>query len=178
MKKTFASVLAFLLVVMMVFVGVAPTISYAAESRSAAKDISISDVVDEATDWVDIDRDGDELILTLNPDISSLKQLDNEDIKALLDKILHYAKDAMVKAINDEDFRDTIWDVAVSTYLTAKGYDSFADALRDPDLPRELVGYACDIIISAHNAGIIDIDDIKSYAHYAKDKVDAILTLT
>ena len=70
MKKTFASALAFLLVVMMVFVGVAPTISYAAESRSAAKDISISDVVDEATDWVDIDRDGDELILTLNPEMS------------------------------------------------------------------------------------------------------------
>ena len=174
MKKTVASVLAFLLVVMLVFVGVAPTITYAAESRQQPKSIDVSDAVHTLTEWVELDREGNELVLTLNPDVDMLEAITREDIKAILDKILAYAKDAVIKAINDEEFRDTLWNVAFNAYLTAKGYDSVAEALDDPNLPEELVGYARDLIIAAHNAGIIDVDDIKTYAGYAKDKIAAL----
>ena len=174
MKKTLASVLAFLLVVLMIFAGVAPVIGYAAENKAATKSNSVTDAIDAVTEWFDVDRQGDELIVTLNPNVEQLKGIDSEDIKAILDKILHYAKDAIVKAVNDEEFRDTLWNIATEAYLTAKNYDSIAEALDDPNLPKELVGYACDLIVAAHNAGIIDIEDIKSYAYYAKDKIDAL----
>lgn len=174
MKKTLASVLAFLLVVMMVFVGVAPAISYAAENRAAVKSNSVTGAIDTVTEWVDLDRQGNELVVTLNPDVDALGQLDRADIEALINKILHYAKDVVIKALNDEEFRDTLWDVALDAYLTAKGYDSISEALDDPTLPEELVGYARELILAAHKAGIIDVDDIKSYVYYAKDKIAAM----
>ena len=174
MKKTLASVLAFLLVVLMVFAGVAPVISYAAENKTATKSNTVTGAIDTVTDWFELEREGNELVVTLNPDVEALQALDYEDLKALIDKILDYAKDTVVKALNDEEFRDTLWDVALDAYLTAKDYDSIAEALDDPNLPEELVGYARELILAAYQAGIIDVDDIKTYAYYAKDKIAAM----
>ena len=174
MKKTLASVLAFLLVVMMVFAGVVPVVSYAAENHAQTKSNSVTGAIDTLTEWVELDRQGNELVVTLNPDVDTLKQIDSADLKVLIDKILDYAKDVVIKALNDEEFRDTLWDIALDAYLTAKGYDSIAEALDDPELPEELVGYASDLILAAHKAGIIDVDDIKTYAYYAKDKIAAM----
>ena len=158
---------------MMVFVGVAPTISYAAESRAAAMDNSVTDAIDTVIDWVDIDRQDNELVVTLNPNIDQIKGIDSEDIKAILEKILHYAKDAIITAINDEEFLDNLWDIATKAYLTAKGYDSIAEAIDDPELPRELIGYARDVLVELCNAGIIDRDDLSAYKTYAKEKLIA-----
>ena len=174
MKKTLASVLAFLLVVMMVFAGVVPVVSYAAENHAQTKSNSVTGAIDTLTEWVELDRQGNELVVTLNPDVDTLKQIDSADLKALIDKILDYAKDVVIKTLNDEEFRDTLWDIALDAYLTAKGYDSIAEALDDPELPEELVGYASDLILAAYKAGIIDVDDIKTYAYYAKDKIAAM----
>ena len=174
MKKTLASVLAFLLVVMMVFAGVAPAISYAAENRTATKSNSVTGAISSVTDWFELDRQGNELILTLNPDVEMLEQLDSKDVEELITKILAYATDVVIKSISEEEFRDTLWDVAFDAYLTAKGYDSIAEALDDPELPEELVGYAKQLILAAHAAGIIDVEDIKTYVYFAKDKIDAM----
>ena len=174
MKKTLASVLAFLLVVMMVFAGVAPAISYAAENRTATKSNSVTGAISSVTDWFELDRQGNELILTLNPDVEMLEQLDSKDVEELITKILAYATDVVIKSLSEEEFRDTLWDVALDAYLTAKGYDSIAEALDDPELPEELVGYAKQLILAAHAAGIIDVEDIKTYVYFAKDKIDAM----
>ena len=101
MKKTLVSVLTMLLVAVMVFAGFAPMIANAQESDPAPQGIIPDSLTN--TNWVDFEKSGDELILTLNPDVAALKgMLTDEDFKIIIDKILAKVKDVVAKSLKDD----------------------------------------------------------------------------
>ena len=114
MKKTFASVLAFLLVFMMVFAGLAPTVSLAAESRQEEKSNSVLDAAETVADWFDIERQGNELVVTLTPDVDSFGEIYLEDVKEILNEVLDYSKDIVIENI---DFEELIDEVDTSSFI-------------------------------------------------------------
>ena len=174
MKKTLASVLTLLLVVVMAFAGIVPAVTHASASESAPVKNVVSDIGSVADDWFDIDRDGNEVILTLNPDIASLKQIDTAELKALLSKVVAYAKNVVKITLSDATFRQELWQIAYDAYVTAKGYTSIEQVLNDPNLAKEVVGYARAIIIAANDAGIIDAQQLKYYLLEAKDRITTV----
>ena len=176
MKKTLASVLTLLLVVLMVFAGVVPAVTYAAESEPAPKSNSVTEAVSSVADWFSIEQQGNELIVTFNPDVDAIAQLDAAAIKNVLNKLLAYAKGVVSTTLHDEAFREELWQIAYEAYLQAKGYDSITDAIEDPELTTELLGYARDVIVAAHRAGIIDAQQLKLCLSHAKSKALALLS--
>ena len=108
MKKTFASVLAFLLVFMMVFAGIAPTVSLAAESRQEEKSNSVLDAVETVADWFEVERHGNELVVTLTPDKDSFGEIYIEDVKDILNEVLDYSKDIVIENIDFEELVDEV----------------------------------------------------------------------
>ena len=118
MKKSVVSVLTLLLVTVMLFTGFIPVISHAAEQKSAKEQISavIPDRIKD-TDWVDVALSGDELILTLNPDLSVLEGVDSEQLKVIIDKVLFYAKNAVKDSLkNNKQFYRDLWAIAHEAY--------------------------------------------------------------
>ena len=111
MKKTVVSVLTLLLVSVMLFTGFVPVISHAAEQKSANEQIAA--VIPESiknTDWVDLGVNGDEFILTLNPDLSVFEGMDEEQLKAIVEKVLAYAKNALKNSLKDnKKFYRDLW---------------------------------------------------------------------
>ena len=171
MKKSVVSVLTLLLVTVMLFTGFIPVISHAAEQKSAKEQISavIPDRIKD-TDWVDVALSGDELILTLNPDLSVLEGVDSEQLKVIIDKVLFYAKNAVKDSLkNNKQFYRDLWAIAHEAYAEYKGHNGVVDTLTDPNLPYELVSYVKAVLLAAHAADIIDVETLKDFAVSAKD---------
>ena len=153
------------------FAGFVPVISHAAESKSAKQQISevIPDRIKD-TNWVDVGLSGDEFILTLNPDLDALGDIDQEQLKAIIDKVLFYAKNAVKDSLkNNKQFYRDLWAIAHEVYADYKGHGSISATLTDPNLPSELIGYVKAVLLAAHAADIIDANELKAFAVSAKD---------
>ena len=171
MKKSLISVVTLLLVSVMMFAGFVPVISYAAESKSAKQQISevIPDRIKD-TNWVDVGLSGDEFILTLNPDLDVLGGISEEQLKAVVDKVLFYAKNAVKDSLkNNKQFYRDLWAIAHELYADYRHHGSISATLTDEELPTELIGYVKAVLLAAHAADIIDAAELKAFAISAKD---------
>lgn len=171
MKKSLISVVTLLLVSVMMFVGFVPVISYAAESKSAKQQIAevIPDRIKD-TNWVDVGLSGDEFILTLNPDLDVFDGISKEQLKAVIDKVLFYAKNAVKDSLkNNKQFYKDLWAIAHEVYADYKYHGSISATLTDENLPNELIGYVKAVLLAAHAADIIDANELKAFAISAKD---------
>ena len=182
MKKTSRLVLTLLLVMMMVFGVAAPVIGYAAQNAPASQ--STDGSVDSSYDagWLLIERIGDELIVTLSPDIDSAKQINKSVIKEIAYEVLGYAKDIVIDSLKEDILNgqygdakegftdlDSVWATAFDSYMEQCGFDSgdylgfFKQALEDESIIDELVDYACSLLVAAHKAGIVDDATLESF---------------
>ena len=171
MKKSLISVVTLLLVSVMMFAGFVPVISHAAESKSAKEQIAevIPDRIKD-TNWVDVGLSGDEFILTLNPDLDVLDGISKEQLKAVIDKVLFYSKNAVKDSLkNNKQFYKDLWAIAHELYADYKYHGSISATLTDEDLPSELIGYVKAVLLAAHAADIIDAAELKAFAISAKD---------
>ena len=171
MKKSLISVVTLLLVSVMMFAGFVPVISHAAESKSAKEQIAevIPDRIKD-TNWVDVGLSGDEFILTLNPDLDVLDGISKEQLKAVIDKVLFYSKNAVKDSLkNNKQFYKDLWAIAHELYADYKYHGSISATLTDEDLPSELIGYVKAVLLAAHAADIIDANELKAFAISAKD---------
>ena len=171
MKRTTASVLTLLLVVVMLFAGFVPAIAHAAESNSALNGADVTVDNSAENDSVQPDKADNELIFTLNPDLESIENMDLTGLKVMFDKVLAYAETAIVASINNEELLDKIWYLAIDAYALGKGYDSLDDALADLDLAGNIVAYARALVITACDEGILAADALSVYEDVAKAKI-------
>ena len=155
MKKTLVSVLTMLLVAVMVFAGFAPTIANAQESAPAPQSIMPDSLTNNH--FVDLEKSGDELILTLNPDVAALKgMLTSEEFEIIVDKILAKLKDVVAKSLKDDKaFLRELWAITFDLYAEVKG-QSIAEIITNKNLPSELIAYAKAVIWAADAADIVD----------------------
>ncbi|MBQ7390532.1 MAG: uL15 family ribosomal protein [Clostridia bacterium] len=176
MKKTLRLVLTLLLVVMMTFGVIAPVVAYAQDGNNGSPDSSYD------AGWLQLERFGDELVVTLTPDVDSLKEIDKAQIKAILDEVLDFAKDVVISSLKDDIFNgqyadgkdgftdlESVWSTAIDGYLGQCGFESgdyvgfFKEAVNDETLIDGLVDYACGLLITAHKAGIVDDETLESF---------------
>ena len=182
MKKTLRSVLTLLLVVMMAFGVAAPIISYAADNVRAPQSNGGSDDSSYDAGWLAIERVGDELIVTLSPDIDSALQINREVIEEIAGELLGHAKDIVINTLKEDILNgqygegeegftdlDSVWTTALGAYIERCGCDRddyvgfFKKALEDDALIDGLIDYACSLLVAAHKAGIVDNETLDSY---------------
>ena len=182
MKKTLRSVLTLLLVVMMAFGVAAPIISYAADNVPAPQSNGGSGDSSYDAGWLAIERVGDELIVTLSPDIDSALQINREVIEEIAGELLGHAKDIVINSLKEDILNgqygdgeegftdlDSVWTTALGAYIERCGCDRddyvgfFKKALEDDALIDGLIDYACSLLVAAHKAGIVDNETLDSY---------------
>ena len=179
MKKSLVSVLTLLLVAVMLFAGVTPVVANAKEfaampvaEPALQSPISIPDSVKE-TDWIQMTLEGDEIVVILNPNLGVLKDFDEEEVEALLKKILDYAKESALSAWQNKGvLKDHLMDIVFAIYQDYKGHGSLTEMLQDPDLPEEIVACAYLVLEALEAADIIDRETVKYYAKYMVDKIE------
>ena len=135
MKKTSRLILTLLLVVMMVLGVVAPVVGYAANNSSVSQSNDSSSDSSYDAGWLRVERVGDELIVTLSPDIESLKQINTTVVKEIANEILGFAKDIVVDSLREDILNgqygdakegftdlDSVWATAFDSYMEQCGY--------------------------------------------------------
>ena len=148
MKKTLRSVLTMLLVMVMAFTVVSPVIGFAADSEtlnaSATGNDNNAQVTPDSSydaDWLLIERVGNEIIVTLTPDVDALMDIDKAIVKEILMEVLNLAKDLVIDDIKNDiangqygdgsdgygqgDTLDSIWADAIEGYLNDHRYDDY-----------------------------------------------------
>ena len=167
MKKTSRLVLTLILVVMMVFGVVAPVVGYAAQNTPASQSANSSSDRSYDAGWIEINRIGNELIVTISPDIDSAKQIDKSMIKEIAYELFDHAKVLVLEALREdiknsqygegnEGFTnlESVWSTALDAHLGINGYDNYNDffeaAAEDAALIDGLVDYADSLLVAAH----------------------------
>ncbi len=202
MKKTLRSVLTMLLVMVMAFTVVSPVIGFAAESETlgnashASNDNNAQVTPDSSYDagWLLIERVGNEVIVTLTPDVDSLMGIDKTVVKEILKEVFNLAKDMVVEDIKNDiangqygdgsdgydqdDTLDSIWSDAIEGYLNDHRYDDYVDffkaAIKDESVIDEFAAYACGLLRTAYQMEFVTIEQLEAYETQIAGAIESV----